>query len=394
MPVSFVDLAAQDAGLVSAIHAELDALVQRPNWILGGSVASFEEEFAAYCETRHAIGTDSGLSALELALRAFGIGPGDEVVTAANTFVATALAITHTGATPVLVDVDPESQSLDPSLLEGALTERTRAVVPVHLHGRPAEMDAILAFARAHGLVVLEDACQAHGARYRDRRVGSLGDAAAFSFYPAKNLGAWGDGGMVVTDDPELAETIRLLRHYGQRTKNVHELRGFNRRLDTLQAAILRLKLAHLDGWNESRRGAAELYRQALQGTGVALPPDDDDLRESVWHLYVVRTQGRDELQASLAAQGIDTGIHYPTPIHLQPAYLELGYGPGSFPVSELLASEILSLPMHPSLTSGDVLDVSDAIRRFAGEDVHALDAELASVAAASARIVADARAA
>ena len=382
MPVSFVDLVAQDAELLRATQAEFDVLVQRSDWILGEQVTAFEEDFAAFCGTQHAIGTDSGLSALELALRAFGIGPGDEVITAANTFVATALAISHAGATPVLVDVDPESQSLDPSFLERALTTRTRAIVPVHLHGRPAEMDAILEFARAHHLVVVEDACQAHGARYRGQRVGSLGDAAAFSFYPAKNLGAYGDGGIVVTDHSEVARTIRLLRHYGQPTKNVHEIRGFNRRLDTLQAAILRLKLRHLDEWNEARRRVADLYGAALQDAGVALPPADDDARESVWHLYVIRSPRRDALEAFLSARGIGTGIHYPTPIHLQPAYRELGYRRGSFPVSERLAGEVLSLPMHPTLTPRDVLEVTDAIGRFGRDDENALDAELARVAA------------
>jgi dTDP-4-amino-4,6-dideoxygalactose transaminase len=385
MPVSFVDLTAQDADLVSATHAELERLVRRSDWILGEQVAAFEEEFAAYCGCLHAVGTDSGLSALELTLRAYDIGAGDEVLTAANTFIATALAITHAGARPVLVDVDPESQSLDPSLLERALTERTRAIVPVHLHGCPAEMDEILAFARTYELVVLEDACQAHGARYRGRRVGSLGDAAAFSFYPAKNLGAYGDGGIVVTDDGDLAEQIRLLRHYGQRTKNVHEVAGFNRRLDTLQAAILRLKLPHLDEWNDARRRAADLYAEALQDAGVDLPPADDGSRESVWHLYVIRTPHRDTLQEFLASQEIETGIHYPTPIHLQPAYRELG-DRGSFPVSERLAGEVLSLPMHPTLTADDVDEVADAIRRFARRDGNVLAAELASVAAASTR--------
>ena len=385
MPVSFVDLVAQDAELLRATQAEFDVLVQRSDWILGEQVAAFEEDFAAFCGTRHAVGTDSGLSALELALRAFGIGPEDEVITVANTFVATALAISHAGATPVLVDVDPESQSLDPALLEDALTMRTRAIVPVHLHGRPAEMDAVLEFARAYDLVVVEDACQAHGARYRGGRVGSLGDAAAFSFYPAKNLGAYGDGGMVVTDDSEIAQTIRLLRHYGQPTKNVHAIRGFNRRLDTLQAAILRLKLRHLDEWNEARRRVAGLYGEALQDAGVALPPADDDDRESVWHLYVIRSPRRDALEVFLSARGIGTGIHYPTPIHLQPAYRELEYRRGSFPVSERLADEVLSLPMHPTLTPGDVLEVADAISRFGRDDENALDAELARVAAARA---------
>jgi dTDP-4-amino-4,6-dideoxygalactose transaminase len=386
MPVQFVDLPAQDAELLRATLAELDALVRRSDWILGEQLTAFEEEFAAYCGCRHAIGTDSGLSALELALRAYGIGPGDEVVTAANTFVATALAISHVGATPVLVDAHPETHTLDPALLEGVLTERTRAIVPVHLYGRPAEMAAVMTFARTYDLVVVEDACQAHGARYLGRRAGSLGHAAAFSFYPSKNLGAYGDGGAVVTDDSDVADRIRLLRHYGQRTKNVHEVKGYNRRLDTMQAAILRLKLAKLDDWNDARRRVADLYHETLEGAHVTLPPADDDGLESVWHLYVIRSPHRDRLQAFLSERGIGTGIHYPIPVHLQPAYSDLGYGLGSFPVSERLAGEILSLPMHPTVTPGNVLEVADAIRRFAAEDDPSLAAELAHAAAASAR--------
>lgn len=393
MRVPFVDLAAQDAELVRAALAELNVLARQSDWILGEQLTAFEDEFAAYCGSQHAVGTDSGLSALELTLRAFGIGPGDEVITVANSFVATALAISHVGATPVLVDVDAETQSLDPSLLEGVLTERTRAVIPVHLHGRAVDLDQVLAFARAHGLVVVEDACQAHGARYRGARVGSIGDAGAFSFYPAKNLGAYGDGGIVVTNDPEVAERIRLLRHYGQRTKNVHEVRGFNRRLDTLQAAILRPKLRRLDAWNDARRRVADLYAEALQNGGVDVPPADDGLRESVWHLYVIRSPWRDALQAFLATNGIGTGIHYPIPIHLQPAYRGLGYRPGSFPVTEQLAREALSLPMHPTLTPEDVLEVADAIARFGHGDGRTLDDELARAAARSTALASDRRA-
>jgi dTDP-4-amino-4,6-dideoxygalactose transaminase len=369
LPVPFVDIAAQDDPLAPELHDVFAGLVRESDWILGKELDAFEGEFAEYCGAEHAIGTDSGLSALELALRAMGVGPGDEVITVANTFVATALAITHAGAMPVLVDVDEDSHCLDPSLLEHAVTERTRAIVPVHLYGRAAEIDEIIAFARRHGLVVVEDACQAHGARYRGRRVGSLGDAAAFSFYPAKNLGAYGDGGIVVTNDADLDERIRLLRNYGQRTKNEHEVQGFNRRLDTLQAAILRRKLRKLDEWNESRRRVASEYAQALSDSDVALPANDDDSRESVWHLYVVRSNARDALREHLSAHGIQTGIHYPTPVHLQPAYRALGYGKGSFPVSERLAKEILSLPMHPMMTNGAVSEVADAVLRFSASD-------------------------
>ena len=385
MSVSFVDLTGQDASLVPEIRAAFDTLLERSDWILGEEVDAFEHEFASYCGASHAVGTDSGLSALELALRALGVGAGDEVITAANTFVATALAISHIGATPVLVDVEPESYCLDPSLLERAVSDRTRAIVPVHLYGRPAEMDAIVAFARAHDLVVVEDACQAHGARYRGRRVGSIGDAAAFSFYPAKNLGAYGDGGIVVTNDSDVAETIRVLRNYGQRTKNEHEVQGFNRRLDTIQAAILRIKLRHLDGWNDARRHVADLYDAALRDAPITVPSHGDGSFEHVWHLYVIRSPDRDALRRFLAENDIGTGIHYPTPIHLQPAYRNLACGAGSFPISERSALEILSLPMHPMLTPGDVYEVADGIRRFTQTDATALAAELPGVAADSA---------
>lgn len=375
VPVRFVDLAAQDAAYHPAIHDALDRLLERPDWILGEEVAAFEHEFADYCGVAHAVGTDSGLSALELALRAFEIGPGDEVITAANTFVATALAVSHAGATPVLVDADAESSCLDPSLLDAAVTGRTRAIVPVHLYGRPADMEPILAVARAHALVVIEDACQAHGARYRGRRVGSLGDAAAFSFYPAKNLGAYGDGGIVVTDDAGVADRVRLLRNYGQRTKNLHEVQGYNRRLDTLQAAILRLKLARLDRANAARRAAAALYADELADAGVTLPPLELDDQTSVWHLYVVRSGHRDLLREFLASRGIETGIHYPTPVHLQPAYRGLGYVSGQFPVSERLADEVLSLPMHAAITATSVRKVAAAIREFGRLGPGAFDA-------------------
>jgi dTDP-4-amino-4,6-dideoxygalactose transaminase len=352
------------------MHEELEAeaceaiaaVLREGDFILGAPVGAFEEEWAAYCGTRFAVGTDSGLSALELALRAYGIGPGDEVITTANTFIATAFAVVHAGATPVLVDVDADTLTMDPARLEEAITPRTRAVVPVHLYGQPADMDAIVQVADAHGLVVLEDACQAHGARYRGRRAGSLGHAAAFSFYPAKNLGAFGDGGIVVTDDEEVAERIRTLRHYGQQVKNAHGVVGFNRRLDTLQAACLRVKLPRLDRWNDGRRLAAGLYDAVLGDTGVGTPSTASDV-EHVWHLYVVRSQRRDELQAHLTTLGIGTGVHYPVPIHLQPACRGLGYAEGDFPVSEAAAREILSLPMYPGLDEHAVERVADGIR-------------------------------
>ena len=337
-------------------------MFERTDWVLGRELELFEHEFAHYCGVGHAVGTDSGLSALELIMRAAGIGPGDEVITAANTFIATVLAISHAGAWPVLVDIDPRTDNLDPALLEHAITPRTKAVIPVHLYGHPAEMDAIRTVAARHGLLVIEDACQAHGARYRGRPAGSLGDAGAFSFYPAKNLGAFGDGGAVVTDDPELAEAVRTLRDYGQRRKYDHVVKGFNRRLDTLHAAVLRIKLRHLEGWNDRRRRHAASYTELLEGTGVSAPQVVDGV-DPVWHLYVIRTSGRDALRSALAEHGIQTGIHYPVPVHLQRAYADLQRGRGSFPVTELHAGEVVSLPMYPELPDEHIDYVATTIR-------------------------------
>ena len=363
--VPFVDLAAQHAAIEADVDEAMRRVLRRTDYILGREVDAFEEEFAAYCESRYAVGLDSGTSALELALRAFEIGPGDEVITVANTFVATALAISYTGARPVLVDADPETANIDVSLIERAITPRTKAIVPVHLYGQPADMDAILSVAHRYDLVVIEDACQAHGARYKGARVGSLGDAAAFSFYPAKNLGAYGDGGAVTTNDERAADALRMLRNYGQREKYRHELRGFNRRLDTLQAAVLRVKLRHLDDWNAARQRHAELYTRRLAGSGVATPVVAEDAR-SVWHLYVVETDDRAGLKAHLDARGIATGIHYPIPIHLQPAYADLGYSKGDFPVAERQAERILSLPMYAELTAEMVEYAADAVHEHA----------------------------
>jgi dTDP-4-amino-4,6-dideoxygalactose transaminase len=365
--VPFVDLHAQHAAISAEIDAAIKDVFRRADYILGQDVALFEEEFAAFCETKYAIGVDSGTSALELALRAFDIGAGDEVITVANTFMASALAISYTGATPVLVDTDPLTSMINPSDVERAITSRTKAIMPVHLYGHPVDMDALLDIARRHELIVIEDACQAHGARYKGRRVGSLGHAAAFSFYPAKNLGAYGDGGMVVTNDAHVDDAIRMLRNYGQRQKYHHELLGYNRRLDTLQAAVLRVKLRYLDAWNVARRQHAALYTQLLADSGVITPSEADDV-ESVWHLYVIRSAHRDELRTYLADNGIDTGVHYPVPVHLQPAYRDLGYKQGDFPIAESYAQEIVSLPMYAELTEEMVVQVAGAIRTFAAE--------------------------
>jgi dTDP-4-amino-4,6-dideoxygalactose transaminase len=279
----------------------------------------------------------------------------------ANTFIATALAISYTGATPVLVDIDPQTYTIDTTAMKSAITAHSKAVIPVHLYGQPADMDSVLEIARQHGLVVIEDACQAHGARYKGQRVGSLGHAAAFSFYPAKNLGACGDGGMMVTHDEQVAERVRMLRHYGQRAKYQHVLRGYNHRLDTLQAALLRVKLEYLDAWNAARRQHARLYGELLAHSRVVLPPAPA-YAESVYHLYVIRVPDRDRLRAHLHDQGIATGIHYPIPIHLQPAYQDLGYGQGDFPVTERYAHQILSLPMYPELSPESIEYVAEAI--------------------------------
>jgi dTDP-4-amino-4,6-dideoxygalactose transaminase len=361
----FVDLAAQAAAIKDEVDEAVAGCFARNDWILGRDVSAFEEEFAQYCGTSAAIGVDSGLSALELTLRAFEIGPGDEVITAANTFVATALAISAAGATPVLVDADPATMNIDPALVEDAITPRTKAIMPVHLYGQPADMDPILAIARRHGLVVIEDACQAHGARYHGRRAGSLGDAAAFSFYPSKNLGACGDAGAVTTDNAELEARLRLLRNYGQQQKYVHDTEGFNRRLDTLQAAILRVKLRRLDAWNDARRQHAALYGELLAGAEVERF-DAQPWVEHVWHLYAICTDERDELKAFLGERGIETGIHYPVPIHLQKAFRNLGYAPGSFPVTEAMADRLLSLPMFPELQESQIRAVVDAVADFA----------------------------
>jgi dTDP-4-amino-4,6-dideoxygalactose transaminase len=347
--IPLLDLAAQYASIKYEIGEAMLRVLDSADFILGKELELFESEFASFCEVKHCIGVDSGLSALELVLRAWGIGPGDEVITAANTFIATAFAISNTGAAPILVDVDPETCNIGADAVRSAITARTKALIPVHLYGMPADMDRINALAAQYGLAVLEDACQAHGAKYKGKRAGSLGHAAAFSFYPGKNLGAYGDGGAIVTSDDALAEKLRALRNYGQQEKYVHCTKGFNRRLDTLQAAILRVKLRHLDQWNAMRDQHARNYRNLLLNSPVT-PPCKPAHIDSAWHLYVVRSSCRDTMKAHLDAAGIVTGMHYPTPIHLQEAYADAGYRKGDFPVTERLAREVLSLPMYAEL--------------------------------------------
>ena len=366
--VPLVDLGVQYETIETDINQAIASVLHKTDFILGESVELFEKEFAAFCETQYAVGVDSGTSALEMALKAYDIGPGDEVITAANTFIASTLAISYTDAKPVLVDIDPETYMMDPRLLEAAITPRTKAIMPVHLYGHPVDMDRVLEVARLNNLIVIEDASQAHGARYKGQRVGSLGHVAAFSLYPAKNLGAYGDAGIVVTNDAQVAETLRLLRNYGSTRKYHHMLRGYNRRLDTLQAAVLRVKLGHIDAWNAARRQHAQLYHQLLKDSPVRLSVTAD-YAEPVYHLYIVRVEDRDGLQAHLHDQGIATGIHYPIPIHLQPAYRDLGYSRGDFPITERCAEQILSLPMYPELTPELIEYVANSVLDFALAD-------------------------
>ena len=340
------------------------AVFRQTDFVLGKAVTQLEEEFAAYCGVHHAVSVSSGTAALELALRALGIGVGDEVITTANTFIATAFAISQVGATPVFVDIDPNTYELDVAQLPAALTPKTRAIIPVHLYGHPVDMTPLLTFARRHQLLVLEDACQAHGARYKGACVGSFGNAAAFSFYPSKNLGGCGEGGMVVTNDDAVAAYVRTLRDQGQRAKYDHILLGHNHRMDTLQAALLRVKLPHLDEWNALRRAHAARYTALLVESGLVCPATAA-FAEPVYHLYVVRSPWRDALQAHLQAAGVATGIHYPIPIHHQPVYARLGYSEITLPITEQVATEILSLPMYPELADDAILYVTGQIHEF-----------------------------
>ncbi|UXI69067.1 DegT/DnrJ/EryC1/StrS family aminotransferase [Tahibacter amnicola] len=361
--IPFLDLRAAYLELKDAIDAAVARSLDSGWYILGSEVEAFEAEFAAYCGVAHSVGVANGLDALHLALRAMDVGPGDEVIVPSNTYIATWLAVSQCGATPVPVEPDPATHNLDPARIEAAITPRTRVILPVHLYGQPADLDPILALARQHGLRVLEDAAQAHGARYRGRRVGGHGDAVAWSFYPGKNLGAVGDAGAVTTNDPMLAERLRVLRNYGSRVKYVNDERGWNSRLDPLQAAVLRVKLAHLDTWNARRTALAEAYTRALAGVDLVLPTVPA-WAEPAWHLYVVRTGRREATQKRLAELGIGTLIHYPIPPHRQDAYADLGLPPGSLPLAEQLASEVLSLPIGPHLEPRAVEQVAEALQR------------------------------
>ena len=360
--IPFLDLKAQYASIKDEILAAVSATLDSTQFVLGKEVAAFEEEFAAYSGGKFGIGVNSGTSALHLALLAAGIKPGDEVITVSCTFMATVAAIDYTGACPVFVDVDPQTLNMDPAQVEAVISERTKAIMPVHLHGQSADLDSILEIARRHQLIVIEDAAQAHSAEYKGQRVGSIGDLGCFSFYPGKNLGAYGEGGMVVTNNEEFAQTIRMLRDWGQERKYHHALRGFNYRMEGIQGAILRVKLRYLDAWTAARRRHAAYYDELLANTDVKKPVEMPYAKH-VYHVYSIRTPKRDILQESLQAKDIQTGIHYPIPVHLQKAYADFGYGRGELPVTEQASSELLSLPMFAELQEHQIEAVCTALQ-------------------------------
>jgi dTDP-4-amino-4,6-dideoxygalactose transaminase len=362
--IPFVDLKAQYLAIKDEVGEAIASVLEKTQFVLGEQVEAFEEEFARYCQVRYAFGVNSGTSALHLAMLAAGIKPGDEVITVSHTFVATVAAVRYAGAKPVLVEIDPRSYNMDPARIEQAITERTKAIMPVHLYGQCADMDPIVEIARRHNLIVIEDAAQAHGAEYKGRRAGSMGDIACFSFYPGKNLGAYGEGGAVVTNNEEHVKTIKTLRDHGQSRKYHHEMLGYNYRLEGIQGAVLRVKLGHLDKWNEARRSRAALYNNLLKGSGVELF-EEMEYGKPVYHIYPVFTRWRDALADHLKQSGVATGIHYPIPVHMQPAYADLGIKQGDMPLTERAASQELSLPMFAELTDEQVEAVATAVRAF-----------------------------
>ena len=362
MNIPFLDLGAAYRELKTEIDAAIHRVLDSGWYILGPEVDAFEAEWAAWCGADHAVGVANGLDALILALRALDIGPGDEVIVPSNTYIATWLAVTAVGARPVPVEPDPATHNIDPARIVAAVTPATRAILPVHLYGQPADLDPILALAREHGLSVIEDAAQAHGARFMGRRIGAHGDVVCWSFYPGKNLGALGDGGAVTTNRADLADRIRVLRNYGSRVKYVNEVQGVNSRLDVIQAAVLRAKLPHLDAWTDRRRALAAAYAEGLRDSGLILP-HVPNWADPAWHLYVVRSADRDVLQKRLAEAGVGTLIHYPIPPYMQEAYADLGLAPDALPLARQLAGEVLSLPMGPQLAMADAARVIDAVR-------------------------------
>jgi len=360
--IPLVDLKTQYHNLKSDIDAAIARVLENTQFALGPAVESFERDFSSYCGTTQTVAVNSGTSALHLALLAVGVRPGDEVITVPFTFVATVAAIEYAGARPVFVDIDPEYHTMDPAALERAITPRTRAVVPVHLFGQPADMGPIVEIARRRKLAVIEDACQAHGADDQGRRAGSIGDVGCFSFYPGKNLGAYGEGGAAVTNHGPYAEKMRLMRSWGEKTRYEHSIRGFNYRMDGIQGAVLGVKLRHLEQWTETRRRLAASYGRLLGGTVARTPTERPGVRH-VYHLYVVRLGQRDAWRAHLLQRGIQSGLHYPIPLHLQPAYRDLGYSAGDFPVAETVAGEVLSLPLFPEMTDAQQEEVSGVLR-------------------------------
>lgn len=361
--IPFVDLKAQYESIRAEVEPAVLATLASTQFVLGREVEAFEAEFAHYVGVRHAVGVNSGTSALHLALLAAGVGPGDEVVTVASTFVATVAAVDYVGARPVFVDVEPDTLNMDPTLVEAAISDRTKAILPVHLHGHPADLEPLRELARQRGLVLIEDAAQSHGARYKGRGAGGIGDIGCFSFYPGKNLGAYGEAGMVVTDDDDLAATIRMLRDWGQDRKYHHVRKGFNYRMDGVQGAVLRVKLRHLEAWTEARRSHARLYDELLGELDVVIPVERPDCRH-VYHVYAIRCEERDRVQSALSESGIHTGIHYPIPVHLQPAYSEYGFGEGDLPITERAAGQLLSLPMYAELSRSQVQQVANTLRK------------------------------
>lgn len=364
MSVPFLDLKTQHAELYPEIEKIVKEAVLNAAFIGGANVSEFEKEFAAFCGAAHSVGVSSGTDALRFALTACGVKAGDEVITVPNTFIATTEAITQAGATPVFVDIDPRTFNIDVDKIEEKITPKTKAIVPVHLYGQCAEMDRILAIAKKRGLKVVEDACQAHGATYRGRMAGSMGDAAAFSFYPGKNLGACGEGGAMTTQDEGIAAHAKMLRDHGQIKKYYHSIEGYNGRLDAIQAGILRVKLKRLGGWVKSRRRNAALYKDLLAPIKGVSVQHEPEWAGNAYHLFIIRVKGRDALQEKLAGMGVATGLHYPVPLHLQDAYRNMGFKKGAFPVSEEAAEEILSLPMYPELTEEQIRYVVESIKK------------------------------
>lgn len=376
--IPFVNLTKQYLTIKEEIDQAISRVLNRGWFILGEELASFEEAFARYCHANHAVGVGSGTEALHLSLLACGVKPGDEVITVPNTAVPTVSAIDFANAKPVFVDIDPETYTLDPDKLDEYLkkryersdsqsTKKPKAVIPVHLYGHPADMDPIMDIARKYDMKVIEDACQAHGTEYKGKKVGSIGDAGCFSFYPTKNLGAYGDSGMVITDDEDIAKNLQMLRNYGEEKKYYNVIRGFNSRLDEIHAAILKVKLNHLDRWNEIRRDYAGLYENLLRDSSI-ITPVEKKYAKHIFHLYVIRANERDKLQERLKDKGIVTSIHYPDPIHFQPVYQDMGYKKGDFPISEKYAAEILSLPLFPELTKDEIEFIAQAIMEFQDE--------------------------